>query len=159
MNNLQTFKVCQVYADAMYACSLLEQDDLADQFLDMIYNTLQDVQNDELYAAACLINKAKTSTDVVDNAATDMLNQRTDFAEFLASELTEYNVTVDDFIAVMRFAVTCLNNGLYEAHEDGWLVSDMVNIVFCDAVLHGNTVTFVTNSRAIDLLNKLMEQL
>ena len=159
MTNIQTFNTCQVYAQAEYTCSMLDQWDLSDKFLDMIYKTLRGVQDNELYVTACLVNKAEAMTTATDDACTEVLEQHADFAEYLASQFTTYTVTVDEFITVMRFAVACLDKGLYSAYEDGWLVSDMVNTVFADAKLCGNTVTFVANSCAIDLLSKLMKQL
>lgn len=156
MTNLQTFMVCKGYAQAMCTCDLLDQEDLSDQFLDAIYEELRGTHNGELYATACLINKAEVMTTAVDSATADVLDQYADFAEYLASQDTSYTATVDAFITVMRFAVACLDDGLYEAHEDGWLVSDMVNTVFIDAELHGHDVTFATDKRAVSLLNKLM---
>lgn len=159
MNSIQTFNTCQVYAQAECACSLLDQWDLSDQFLDMIYKTLCGEQDAQLYAAACLINKSSNVQTAADSACTEACELRPDFAEYLASLLVTYTVTVDEFITVLRFAVKCIDKGLCDAYADGWLVSDMVNNVFADAVLCDNTVTFVADKRAVDLLNDLMKKL
>ena len=159
MNSIQTFNTCQVYAQAESACSLLNQWDLSDQFLDMIYKTLCGEQDAQLYAAACLINKSSNVQTAADDACTEACEPHPDFAEYLASLLVTYTVTVDEFITVMQFAVKCIDKGLCDDHADGWLISDMVNTVFADARLCDNTVVFVADKRAVDLLNKLMAQM
>ena len=158
MDNLKVFNTCHVYAQAESACSWLDQWDLSDQFLDMIYKTLHGKQDAQLYAAACLINRSNNVQAAADSAGTEACEQHPDFAEYLASLFTSYTVTVDEFVTAMRFAADCVDKGLCDAYADGWLISDLVNTVFADAALCGDTVTFVAVKQAIDLLNGLMEK-
>ena len=158
MDNLKVFNTCQAYAQAECACSMLGQWDLSDQFLDMIYQTLHGEQDAKLYAAARLINKSSNVQAAANSAGTEACEQHPDFAEYLASLFTTYTVTVDEFVTAMRFAADCVDKGLCDAYADGWLISDLVNTVFADATLYGDTVMFIADKQAIDMLNKLMEK-